>query len=248
METRLLSADARGPIATNYNAAKSSARVVGVGTFGPFRGGPANFLQLDRSLRIEPGRSYLLDFDFAEGGNTHGVMQIFGKTFHREYALPEFGGPKAFGAGGDHNPLVALSTSSGAPVDLTLRFFPEKAQPDGRAVNTTIRVRLLAYDPSTLPVQLESLIPYRVHVRSPSAGWLETPRMHQLGYVATVNGRPAGLRRSSDGLAWIEVPAGDSQVELVFNAPLGLQALFWLSLVAIAAAAIAAARAAARLL
>ena len=63
--------------------------------------------------------------------------------------------------------------------------------------------------------------------------------MHQLGYMATVNGRHAALRRSPDGLAWIEVPAGDSRVELDFIAPTGLQALFWLSLASIAAVAMA---------
>jgi hypothetical protein len=249
MENRLRSADTLALTATNYGAARASAHTVGSGVFGPFRGGPANFLQLDKTLRIEPRRSYLLEFSFPQGGDTRGVIEIFGNTFHREYAVPEYGGSRAFGAGGDHNPIVPLSTTSAAAVELTLRFFPDKPlPPDGKDGNPAIGAVLLAYDPSTLPVRLDSLIPYRAHVRSPAAGWLEIPRMHQLGYMATVNGRHAALRRSPDGLAWIEVPAGDSRVELDFIAPTGLQALFWLSLASIAAAAAAAARGVWRLL
>jgi len=247
MENRLRSADTLALTATNFGAARASAKVAGSGAFRAFPGGSANFVQLDSRLRIEPGRSYLLDFDFPQGGDTRGVIEISGKTFLRKYAVPEYGGSKAFGAGGEHSSLVALSTTSADPVDLTLRFFPEGPLPDPKAHTPPIRVRLLAFDPSSLPVRVESLIPYRARVRSPSAGWLETPRMHQLGYFATVNGSPAPVRRSPDGLTWIGVPAGDSRVELDFRAPAGLQAIFWLSLGSIAIAAAAAARAAARL-
>ena len=248
LENRLRSADTLALTATNYGAAKDSAHELATGTFGPFPGGPANFLQLDAPFRIEPERKYLLDFDFSGRSDTHGVIEIFGKTFHREYAVPEFGGPKAFGAGGDHSSLVALSTTSEDPVDLTLRFYPDGPQASGQPRAPSIRVRLLVYDPSVLPIRLDSLIPYRARVKSRSPGWLETPRMHQLGYVATVNGSPAPVRRSPDGLAWVAVPAGDSLVELDFKAPAGLQALFWLSLSSIGIAAAAAGRAAARLL
>ncbi|HXQ82328.1 MAG TPA: hypothetical protein VN775_13505 [Opitutaceae bacterium] len=247
MENRLRSADTLALTATNYGAARASGTTVASGRFGTVPVVPGYYVQLDKTLRIEPGRRYLLDFDFSQGSDTHGVIDMFGRTFHRGYALPEYGGSRAFGAGGEHNPLVAVSTSSAEPVDLTLRFFPDKPQPGANPAIPTIGVRLLAYDPAALPVQLDSLIPYRARVRSPSAGWLETPRMHQLGYVATVNGRGASVRRSPDGLAWIAVPAGDSQVELAFHAPVGLQALFWFSLGSIALAAAAGVRAVVRL-
>lgn len=241
MENRLRSEDTLAVTATNYGAARASGRIIAAGRFGTAPTGPGGFVQLDRTLRIEPGRRYLLDFDFPQGAETLGVMQISGKTFRRVYGLPESGGAKAFGAGGGHSPLLAVWTTAAEPEDLTLRFFP-----DSPATLPPIGVQLVLYDPSSLPVQLESLIPYRARVLSPSAGWLETPRMHQLGYAATVDGRPAPIRRSPDGLTWVAVPAGPSRVELVFRPPFGLQALFWFSLTSIAMAAAAAARAAAR--
>jgi len=247
MENRLRSAETLELTATNYAAARASGKAVASGKFGTVPAVPGNFVQLDKTLRIETGRRYLLDFDFPQGSDTRGLVEMFGRTFHRGYVLPEYGGSKAFGAGGEHNPLVAVSTTSAEPVDLTLRFFPAKPHPGGHAGISAIGVRLLVYDSSALPVQLESLIPYRARVRNPSPGWLETPRMHQLGYVATVNGRAAPIRRSPDGLTWIAVPAGDSRVELAFHAPFGLQALFWFSLASIALAAAAGARAVARL-
>jgi hypothetical protein len=233
METLLRSTDTLQPIASNYEAAKATARLDASGAFVPPVPGTANFAQLDKRFRIERGRSYLLDFSFPQGSATRGVIEIAGRTFHREYALPEYGGSKAFGAGGDHRSLVPLSTSSPTPVDLTLRYFPESAQP----ADPVIRVRFLEYDPSALPIRLESLIPYRVLVKSPAAAWLETPRMHQVGYIAMANGHPTALRRSPDGLTWIAIPAGESQVELLFKPPLGLQVLFWVSLLSIGAAA-----------
>ncbi len=235
MEVVLRSADTLTPLAGNYEAAKASSHLVASGALVHPAPGTANFDQIDKPFRIEPGRSYLLDFYFPQGGDTRGVIEIAGNTFHREYALPEFGGSKSFGAGGDHRSLVPVSTSASGPVDLRLRFFPEVLRP----TDPIIRVRLLEYDPSTLPIRLESLVPYRVRVKSPRPGWLETPRMHQVGYVAKADGRETALRRSPDGLAWIAVPAGESQVELVFKAPLGLRALFWVSLLSIGIAAAA---------
>ncbi len=233
IESRLWSADTRALTASNYQAARDLAHLIVAGNFVAPAPATALFLQFDRPLRIEPKHRYLLDFDFPQGANTRGVIEMTGKTFHREYGLPDFGGSQSFGAGGEHNSMVPVSTSSTDPVDLDLRFYPEHAAP----TNSGIRARLLEYDPSALPVQLDSLIPYRVRVKAPAAGWLETPRMHQVGYVAAANGRPAAVRRSPDGLAWIAVPAGESRVELDFKPPVGLQMLFWVSLVSIGFAA-----------
>jgi hypothetical protein len=243
IETLLRSADTFAPTASNYDAAKAAAREIAAEAFPPMVPSRANFSQLDKPLRIEPGQRYLLDFDFPQGGETRGVLEIAGNTFHRVYGLPEYGGARSFGAGGSHKSLIPLSTSAGSPVELRLRYFPETATSAG----SPIRVRLLEYDPSALPVQLDSLIPYRVRVRSPSAAWLETPRMHQVGYSAMVNGRPAAVRRSPDGLVWVAVPAGESRVDLVFEPPMGLLMLFWVSLVSIGIAAGAALAGGARL-
>ncbi len=188
MESLLWSADTLALTASNYRTARDGAHLVAAGIFVAQAPGTANFLRLDRPLRIEPKQKYLLDFAFPQGGNTRGVIEITGKTFHREYGLPDYGGSESFGAGGEHNSMVPVSTTSADPVDLDLRFFPDHAAP----TDSSIRARLLEYDPSALPVRLDSLIPYRVRVKAPSAGWLETPRMHQIGYSAAVNGQPCG--------------------------------------------------------
>jgi hypothetical protein len=98
------------------------------------------------------------------------------------------------------------------------------------------RVSVNEYDPSRLPIQVNSWIPYRADVRSPQRAWLETPRMFQRGYVASVNGNPARVENSRQGLVSIEVPAGTAKVVLKYRPPWGLAALFWLSLTALALA------------
>jgi hypothetical protein len=51
-----------------------------------------------------------------------------------------------------------------------------------------------------------------------------------------VDRRAAPVRKSPEGLVCVAVPAGLSSVELTYDPPAGLSFLFWLSLVAIAAA------------
>ena len=48
-----------------------------------------------------------------------------------------------------------------------------------------------------------------------------------------VNGQPAEIRRSPEGLVSVRVPAGASEVKLKYYPPTGLAALFWLSLASI---------------
>jgi len=93
-------------------------------------------------------------------------------------------------------------------------------------------VKLLSYDRGTLPVRVESWIPYRAIVRSPEAAWLETPRVYQNGYRALVNGQPAEVRKSPESLTAVAVPRGESRVELEYIAPTGLRSFFWLSFAA----------------
>lgn len=233
IENRVLSSGAFAPIAANYEAARERSRTLASGTFVPKAPGTSSYFPFDRPLRIEPGRRYLLDFTFPQGGDTHGTLEVSGRGFYRTYGLPDYGGPRSFGAGGVHQSLMPIWTTGAEPIDLAMRFYPDAISwpaPPPRA-------RLLEYDPSLLPVVIKSLVPFRARVRSAAEGWLETPRMHQLGYIAMANGRPAELRRSPDGLAQIRVPRGESMVELAFKPPLGLRALFWVSLGAIAISA-----------
>jgi hypothetical protein len=235
LENRLLSREGFAPMVSDLEAAADSGHFEAGGDFVPNAAGNPKFVTLNTLFHIAPARSYLIQFDFAAPAATDGVLQIFGPHFFREYGLPEFGGPVAFGAGGDHAKVLSVWTTAG-PQDLALRFNPLEPYSAGKAIPPVAHVRLLSYDRDSLPVLVDAWIPYRARVRSPSAAWLETPRMYQTGYHATVDRRAAEVRKSPEGLVCVAVPAGLSSVELRYVPPSGLGFLFWLSLVAIAAA------------
>jgi hypothetical protein len=227
MENHLLGKDIFAQVATNLDSALRSGRVVAESDFrgSSIRGG---IISLGKPIHIVEGRHYLLAFDFAHP-EIPGVLQIAGPHFLREYALPEHGGEKAFGAGGEHVHALSVWTTAGSE-DLTVRFIPIPAIPAGQAVPAIGHVRLLEYAREALPVRVDGWIPYKARVQSPVAGWLETPRMFQSGYAATVDNAPSAVTKSPDGFVSVAVPKGDSDVELRYFAPGGLQLLFWLSL------------------
>jgi uncharacterized membrane protein YfhO len=91
------------------------------------------------------------------------------------------------------------------------------------------RMRFGEYDPAKMPVQVSAWMPYKAQVHADEACWLETPREFQVGYVASVDGLAAQVRKSQDGLVMVPVPRGTSEVEVRFVAPLGLRMLFLVS-------------------
>ncbi|MDD2762721.1 MAG: hypothetical protein PHE83_01970 [Opitutaceae bacterium] len=234
MEERLLARDTLAPIATNPAAALATGQEVPAGHFDGYPQPDATELRLSAPLTLEPNRRYLLTCEFLKPEKTIGVFQLTGRSFFREYALPAYGGLKAFGAGGEHANWLSLWTSTPTAEKVTVRFLqaPEAGTPP--ELVPFAHLRMIAYNPAALPVQVESWVPYRARVRSPAPAWLETPRMFQTGYAATVNGKPATLRKTPDGLVGIAVPAGNSQVELKYRPPTGLAALFWISLAGMA--------------
>jgi len=230
MEERLLARDTLAPIATNPAAALATGREVFSGYFGPSFQPGMSWLELPTPLTLEPHRRYLLACEFLKPEKAIGVLQFTGRSFFREYALPAYGGLKAFGAGGEHANWLSLWTSAPAAEKVTVRFLQASEAGTPGELAPFAHLRLFVYDPAVLPVQVEDWIPYRARVCSPAPAWLETPRMFQTGYVAAVNGRPAAVRKTPGGLVGIAVPAGDSRVKLVYRPPLGLAALFWVSL------------------
>jgi len=241
MENRLRPADTLAFVDTNLNAALAAGRLVTQSDFvWPINEEP-NLLRLATTLRLEPGQRYLLQFTFAELAKAQGMIEITGKTFFRDYALPDYGGTKSFGAGGEHASAISVWTSSTTAEEITVRFYPAAGAGPVSTLVPFAQVRLLAYNEADLPVRVESWIPYRALVRSGAAAWLETPRMFQTSYVARVNGVPAEVRKSPDGLVSVAVPRGESQVDLAYHTPLGLKLAWWLSILAITAALIMAA-------
>jgi hypothetical protein len=238
LEERLLGKSTFSPIGANKDTALASARVVATSDFR-WDTNPAHSASaaLEEAPRIEPGRSYLMKFDFAQPDAIHGVLQIYGSHFFREYGLPEHGGPKSFGAGGEHSNVFPVWTTAG-PQALTVTFFPAAGGPAGQPEPPVGEVTLLSYESNSLPVRVESWLPYRAHVQAPAEAWLETPRAFQTGYHARVDGKPADVRETPDALVAVAVPAGASTVELAYVAPLGLRVLFWVSLLSSLAAVV----------
>ena len=182
------------------------------------------------AIVLKPARKYLVGFDFLRQGDEPGVLQFRGVSLYREYLLPAYGGTASFGRGGAHSKWVPLWTSGAAEEPVTVRFVPSSAHLSPDRLLPFARMQVIEYDPATLPIRVESWIPYRATVEATQPSWLETPRMYQPWYVARVNGGRAEIRSSPEGLVSIAVPLGRSRVELDFAAPLLLQAAFWLSL------------------
>jgi hypothetical protein len=225
---RILASDLHTVLTDNQQAARAAARPVSsVRLLGQSTGEAV--YEPSEPVVLSPDRHYLADFAFALPPSESVVLQVFGRRLHREYALPEYGEARSFGQGGQHVSTLSLFTSAAQPESVRLRLVPSSGiSPPNGAVGAT--VQLLEYDRQQLPVQVSSWAPYRSTANSTVSGWLETPRMYQDGYAATVNGTPAEIRKSPDGLVAIALPAGATHVTLSWQAPTGLLALFWTSL------------------
>lgn len=225
MENRLLRPDLATVVDDNYTAA---ARQASWSHDFPFvdRGG---HFEVEPRPEIEPGRRYLVALGLSGESRPEGSLVLEGDRLQRVYGLPEYGEARAFGFGPENNQYFPLRTTGTARE--TVRVLFQAAAPVGSVAPA--RLTLLEYDPDTLPVRVGSLLPYRASVRASEPLWLETPRAYQPGYVARVGGRPAEIRASAEGLVCVPVPIGESQVEIEYLAPPGLQAAFWVSLVAI---------------
>lgn len=182
--------------------------------------------ELSPSLVLQPGRNYLLEFEFPPL-RYDGELSLEGTLLERRYRLPRDGGPAAFGSAPGLGNFLTLATDGPTPETVRWRF--HATNPTLRLPARFARVKVVEFDPAQLPVQTESLLPYRATVHSPADAWLETPRMFLPGYTAIVNGSPAEVRPSRQGLALVRVPAGASRVSLGFTGPPLVRAALWLA-------------------
>jgi len=224
MESRLLDPATGGIVASDYGQGRAEPQEDFRGTIDVNPG----ILDLDPPLTLRSGEQYLLTFGFARPDTT-GLLQIIGPSLYREYNLPRSGESKSFGSERESEKSITIWTSAPGSETVRLRFIPtaEHAKPSDYI--PFAKYRLQKIDEQALPVRVTSLMPYRATVRSPEAALLESPRMFIPGYAATVNGAPAAVRRSAEGLVAFPVPQGQSQVELRFAGPLALHLAFWLS-------------------
>jgi hypothetical protein len=185
-------------------------------------------LLLSPSPTLQPGRRYALEFVFAPKSYV-GILQLSGRTFFREYALPHSGEALAFGSEAPNNPTLPLWTTASEPETITLRFIPT----DGTAPQTFAAfaaIRLREINDANATVNVTAQLPFRATVHATQPAWLETPRMYQAGYQATVYGRAATVKKSPQGLAMIELPYGAQTITLTYKAPMLLRVSYVTSL------------------
>jgi hypothetical protein len=152
----------------------------------------------------------------------------------RAYVLPSAGDAKGFGtAPGQEKSLTLWTSRTDAPETVHLDYIREQDGTVASVPESLGRIRLTPLDPTTLPVSVTSLLPLRMNVRAPGPGssLLETFRVYIPGWSAKINGKETAVQRSPEGLLAIEVPAGESEVEVIYKGPLLLRFTFWLSLV-----------------
>lgn len=181
------------------------------------------------TITLEPGESCFLSFDF-QGWEPSGTLLVEGRRLARQYSLPASGGVGAFGIRPGHKPGFTLRNLGTEAEQVDLRFVQDRHS--GSAARATITV--LPYDGSVLPFRLHSLQPYELDVTTPAGGWVETPRVLIPGYRVTIDGQPAEVRRSPNGLLMTKVGPGTHRLNIAYTAPPSVAVSFWVSLLAIA--------------
>lgn len=183
------------------------------------------------TFTVPPGQTLLLHFDFL-GQQPKGALQFISPRMSREYLLPSSGEPNSFGATPASSRFLTLPNSSTSPEVVRAQFVPDGAPPTGKEVGSRPFARVTSELLHGVPraVEVDSLVPLGFRVHSPRAALLETPRMFVPGYQATVNGKVSAVVRTSDGLAGVFLPPGESRVEVGYRGGLLLRATYWLAL------------------
>jgi hypothetical protein len=215
-----------GDIESLENGSVKGARVVAEGSL---QANPAEIpiYHYFPKVTLQPGRHYGAVFDFKYPTAT-AVLVVHGQQMFRIYALPDYGGPKSFGAAPGHPRLLPLWTDGPQAEDVQFELRAQGAWA-AKDLSAPGSFRLIEYDPAQLPVEVTSFIPYRARVTAPAEAWLETPRMYQAGYQAVVNGRRVEVAPSPSALVMVPVPTGVSSVKVQYYPPFGLLAAFWVS-------------------
>jgi len=189
-----------------------------------FPEGGSRIWTADSTLVLEPNKQYLLEVAFPREDYS-GVLQLSGRRLYREYILPRSGQPLAFGCsrGSDHR--IALRILGADREEARIRFISDSA----RVQLEPWTFRLWLRNEKGQGVDLKSLVPAVMIVRSPANCLVVTPRMYLAGYSATVDGRPAGVERLEHGELAVPVPSGEHTVVLSYSAPVYLAIAYWLS-------------------
>jgi hypothetical protein len=179
--------------------------------------------RLDAPLQLEPGKHYLFLWSGATPG-LKGVLQIRSERLLREYQLPSSGEARSFGVDSTHSQGFGLWTDGDRVEQVDVRIRQQDKPLAGLELG---HVDLIEFDDAPLPLRLTRLIPYEVATDATNAGWLEMPKIYVPGYNATVDGKPAAIERSPDGLVMVSLPKGQHEVRLDFTPSWPLRLAFW---------------------
>ncbi len=224
-ETRLFARGALTPVPAPVYRTVQSGRFIGTPDANP------GILNLAPMLRLEPGKRYELEFDWANR-EYRGVLQFVGRELFREYTLPASGERLAFGAGAPYSRTVSLWSTAPTGDEITVRFIPTGFGEKPANFSPFARFALNEITSATSPVNVTSLLPWEATAHTTFDAWLETPRMAVPGYRASVDGLAADVTRSTDGLLRIAIPPGNHTVTLSFLGTPSLRFSYWGMLVA----------------
>jgi hypothetical protein len=189
-------------------------------------------LNLSPSFKVEPGKHYRLSFLFGPQKHYHGILQIVGTSFFREYELPLSGEPLSFGSTASAGHDLYLWTTSSAPEDLHFRFISTSSSGVVVDLFTFASFTWSEWQPKSSSVELVNLTPFTANLRLASSAWMETPRMFMPGYEAKLDNRPIAVYRSPQGLAMVSAAEGTARLVVEYLPPLELQLSYWISVLA----------------
>jgi hypothetical protein len=175
-----------------------------------------DWLTLDPKVELDPGQHILLRLDFL-GRNPTGYLIVRGQEIYREYQLPFSGREYAFGYDPGNSHTLSLWNSGATHESIQLlidRSGPHAFDPPGP--DPYWQMYQTPYDPKRAPIELYSLMPLRLRVDAPTAGYVETFRSLIPGYKVYVDGAPAVVHRSRNALVSVRVARGTHDIWVRF--------------------------------
>jgi hypothetical protein len=151
-----------------------------------------------------PGRRYLLELS-PTSQTVPGNFIMSSIDFQRYDLNLRAGGPSS---------ILPFWTSTANPQSVQLIYLPTEQDRASKPVENFLTYRVVPYDPTTLPVRIDSYAPYKASVTTEAGGWLETHRLFTEGYRATVNGRIVAATMSPDFRVMVPLQAGMNHIRL----------------------------------
>lgn len=214
LRQRLLNPETLEPLASNAEAVRS----VPVGREWILRSDQqAGSNRLYPGMDLMPGRQYFLEFAFS-ADTPPGFLRLRGERLDREYELRHVPGRSGLYLAEGKRDYIIVWTSGNGKERVAFSFV--RRNPDDHLPAEFGRVQVREIATSLLPIEVRSESPFQAHVHASQSAWVETARMHVPGYRAFVDGRPAEVDRSPQGLVLVRVPSGPHELVLKYAPPL----------------------------